>query len=358
MELSSPNINLSKAQNNCHIAATEIPPLKSQGATQTYCKHPSAVHASTTTSLHNIDVNSDVKPMPDSAKKIVRTTKRNPLSWLWLSRQKSQLPEYYNPMALLPLQSSMSSLPESTIGSPVLESTTNARVADSENVSHSDILLPDYAPITDDICREAAVKSKLQHSTINNSPKEISSTWTAAVRSVKKKLSHTRRASTSLLLETPWFQHILSKREHPAVSVQNFEHQIGSTKVLSKGFCQTAFSGSHTSISTSAIAPRALTIDRDVTASTYNDMLTAQNTRRLPCLPYLQSGDLTDPFNHSLSKSFANAFNGLDLQSSPTLVHDDTPVSRLQKAKSYLSLPKFSRDNSGCNLDHGENDLF
>lgn len=81
---------------------------------------------------------------------------------------------------------------------------------------------------------------------------------------------------------------------------------------------------------------------------------TTPNIQQAPRLPGLYSDSTTDLDATSLSRSFASAVDKLDFQSSPTLVHDGTPMSRLKKAKSYFSLRNASRENSLGNFENSE----
>lgn len=281
---------------------------------------------------------------------ILQRTKTRPFSWLSFSRRKGSHRTTEPRFSHLPIHSSTSSLSKGSIGKPVLTSTTNATVADVEDVEHSDVLLPDYS------------HKRMHSSHLRDSWNESSGTapigtssstslsWTATVKSVRKKLSHTRRASTSLLREVSWLNLGHDKkglREKVGAKATNASRVrvIESKKYSLDSYSQhLAASNRHNGERSTSVGNRI-----DKYAAMGNGKV-SNKMRQEAFLPNIACDSATDLQTVSFSKSFANAVDMLDFQSSPTLVYDGTPISKLQKARSYLSLRKFSRDNSDCSL--------
>lgn len=300
-------------------------------------------------SLRNLDISRTTRPSGATPDGLLRRTRSRPLSWLSFGRSKMQRVGTKSPSMPLPHQSSMSSVAKSSISSPMLTSTTNARVADVENIECSDVLLPDYSS-------HDAASSRLARANRATSrhPEQASgkhSDWASTVRSVKKKLSHTRRASTSLLLESQWVRRVGEKLGYaaaPSVTPSRASNKLGVGKSKVRQGQEEDQPSRFDADSTARLQMTTSEVESVCTSHT------APNIHQAPRLPDLYSDSTINPKATSLSRSFASAVDKLDFQSSPTLVHDGTPTSRLERARSYFSLHKASRENSLRGLDNGE----
>jgi len=272
-----------------------------------------------------------------------------PLSWASFGRDRTQKVGVKSPSMPLPHQNSMSFVAKSSISSPVLTSTTNARVADIENIECSDTLLPDYSSQ-----RAASNRSARDQGNVPQHSHKLSdkhSAWTSTLRSVKKKLSHTRRASTSLLLERPWVRWAGEKIGNSTTPSTASRRAFGKpdTSNNRKQQCQKDDQQARFDSGSTAISQGNTSETPEPAVASH----TILSIPQAPRLPGLYSGSTTDLNATSFSRSFASAVDKLDFQSSPTLVLDGTPMSRLKKAKSYFSLRNASRENSLRNLENG-----
>lgn len=241
----------------------------------------------------------------------------------------------------LPHQTSMSSVAKSTIGTPILTSTTNARVADVENIECSDVLLPDYS-------------SRVNGSTQNfHEPGSADAgshrSFTSTFRSVKKRLgAHARRASTSLLTD----KKSGARRGHSATP------SAGSVKMMSsiQAFKDKLHHLPGRSSRTASAADLKQKAAEDPAQSVIDDeeLDTIQPLQTIPRLPCLYTEGTTNLMATSLSRSFASAVEKLNFDPSPAAMHDTTPLQRLKKAKSLWSLNKFVRSVSNNTIDKGE----
>ncbi|KAK5947041.1 hypothetical protein PMZ80_001187 [Knufia obscura] len=278
---------------------------------------------------------------------LLQRARSRPLSWLSFGKNKFQRVGTHSPSMPLPHPSSMSSVANSSISSPMLRSTTNPRVADVENIECSDVLLPDYSSnraASRRLARADGTTSRSEQATDKHSA------WASTVRSVKKKLSHTRRASTSLLLDSSWVRRAGEKMGHSATPSAASGRALGQSD-SSKSRVHQGQAG-HEQFTDDPGSTTRPPKDTSTAIEPAHDMRSTPNIQQAPRLPGLYSDSTTDLNAVSLSRSFASAVDKLDFQSSPTLVHDGTPMSRLKKAKSYFSLHKASREDSLRNLDN------
>ena len=242
-----------------------------------------------------------------------QSRRTRPLSWLSIPRRRGSHQPLADLETTIAQQGSMASLAPSSISSPVLNSTTNVKVAESESVRCSELLLNDQLD-----------KDKTQQSSIDINDTQRGdkySFWAATIKSVKRRIGHTRRASMSGLFERSWPSHGTSKwrmhgsRNHAekAMSEHEFQIQTDNTANSRKGVNQLP------QRSQSAFSLRP------------------------PKLPRLVSDNRPGNFVASLSKSFASAVDKIDLHSSPTLV-EETETSGIQKTKSHFSLRQVAKE--------------
>lgn len=287
----------------------------------------------------------------------IQQHRRRPLSWLPFSRSRTQWHTTKSLSMPLPQHNSMSSVSRSTIGTPVLTSTTNARVAGIENVECSDVLLPDYSSkkvgsVQMSTNRDSS-SPQPQHDTDKSNP------WAVTVRSVKKTLSHTRRASTSLLLDGPLTRRNARGKGHAATPSVGSSRMLGSVTTYKDKLHHWTGRDPRPQVETRSDASLSQSLSRSK-ASTANvhSAGTGENEQRVPRLPCLYTESTTNLLATSLSRSFASAVEKIDFDSSPTLVPDSTPTSRLKKAKSLWSLNRLVQDVSGRSLETGELNLY
>ncbi|KAK5104048.1 hypothetical protein LTS08_001932 [Lithohypha guttulata] len=247
----------------------------------------------------------------------------------------------------------MSSVSRSTIGTPVLTSTTNARVAGIESVECSDVLLPDYSS-------KKAGSVQMSTNTDSSSPQpqhdiDKSNPWAVTVRSVKKKLSHSRRASASLLLDGPLTRRNARGKGHAATPSVGSSRMLGSVTTYKDKLHHWTGRDPRPQVEMRSDASLSQSLSRSK-ASTANvhSADTGENEQRVPRLPCLYTESTTNLLATSLSRSFASAVEKIDFDSSPTLVSHNTPTSRLKKARSLWSLNRLVRDVSGRSLETGQ----
>jgi len=312
--------------------------------------YPASPGTSLSESFRNLHSKRTARTSTATPDGLLRRNRSRPFSWLSLGRSKMQRIGTKSPSMPLPHHNSMSSVAKSSISSPMLTSTTNARVADVKNMECSDVLLPDYSSGTgasDRLPRHDRTTSRQSERCTNGH-----SAWAMTVKSVKKKLSHTRRASTSLLLDSPWVRRAGEKIGHSATPSTVSSHALGKFDA-SRGKVQPGQeAGRGSRLEPDSTEKLSDSISKPLNAVA--DPKTKAKVQQAPCLPGICSDSTTDLNGASLSRSFASALDKLDFQSSPTLVHDGTPKSRLKQAKSYFSLHKTSRENSLRNLASGK----
>lgn len=314
------------------------------------CSYPASSGTSFSESFRNLQSRKAARIFETDQGGLLRRARSRPLSWVSFGRDKTQRFGAKSPSMPLPHQNSMSSVAKSSISSPMLTSTTNARVAGIENIECSDVLLPDYSSQ-----RAVSNQSARTQGTVSQHSQKLSdkhSGWTSTVRSVKKKLSHTRRASTSLLMERPWVRRASEKIGRSTTPSAASDHVLRRIDT-SKGKIQQRREGDQQAKSdpgSTAVYLGSTSEANELTGVSH----TTPNIQQAPRLPGLYSDSTTDLDATSLSRSFASAVDKLDFQSSPTLVHDGTPMSRLKKAKSYFSLRNASRENSLGNFENSE----
>lgn len=306
--------------------------------------------SSASTSLKNLYLRSITRTHSGALEEISQHRKPRPVSWFPFARHNTTTFQPKSSSMLFPQPSSMSSISRSQIGTPMLTSTTNLRVADAENVEYTDILLPDYSsrdlPSSNDDDRHVLESHHLQYSIVHPS------TWSSTVRTMKKKLIHKRRASTSVLLETPWARRVAEMKSRANASSTSpgggLHHANACQDTLHHRDCHNA------SISSRNKFDEGCSAQGDLTSLTFVSRNRSTPDFRLPPrLPGLYSESNIDLLAPSLAKSFAIAIDKLDFNSSPNLLNDCTPISKLRKAKSYLSLHRFVRDHSDRTLNKG-----
>lgn len=314
------------------------------------CSYPASSGTSFSESFRNLHSRRAARTSDMKSGGLLQRARSRPLSWVSFGRDKTQRVGAKSPSMPLPHQNSMSSVAKSSISSPMLTSTTNARVADIENIECSDVLLPDYSSQRAASNRSARVQGNVSQDSHKLSDKH--SAWTSTVRSVKKKLSHTRRASTSLILERPWVRWAGEKIGHSTTPSTASSRAFGKYDTSNNKTQQRRGDDQQARLDSGSTA-----IFQGTTSEATESVVvshTIPSIQQAPRLPGLYSDSTTDLNATSLSRSFASAVDKLDFQSSPTLVHDGTPMSRLKKAKSYFSLRNASRENSLRNLENGE----
>jgi len=313
------------------------------------CSYPASSGTSLSESFRNLHSRRVARTSEMRSAGPLQRARLRPLSWASFGRDRTQKVGVKSPSMPLPHQNSMSFVAKSSISSPVLTSTTNARVADIENIECSDTLLPDYSSQ-----RAASNRSARDQGNVPQHSHKLSdkhSAWTSTLRSVKKKLSHTRRASTSLLLERPWVRWAGEKIGNSTTPSTASRRAFGKpdTSNNRKQQCQKDDQQARFDSGSTAISQGNTSETPEPAVASH----TILSIPQAPRLPGLYSGSTTDLNATSFSRSFASAVDKLDFQSSPTLVLDGTPMSRLKKAKSYFSLRNASRENSLRNLENG-----
>ena len=308
-------------------------------------EYPSSSKTAASGSLHNFNTGCHASTPSEPQEGRLRSRRVRPLSWLFSSRPGTPHADTRSPSMPLPQPSSMSSISKSTIGTPVLTSTTNARVASAENIDCSDILLPDYSKIA----VSSTSRSGGEHAQSNQQLSEVSS-WSATVSSVKKKINHTRRASTSLLLDHTWARRGSGKKESSATPSAGSGRIHRSASALKDKLHQWAGREPRTATNKGTCDQLNENLGRIVSTPSLNQEADSIITHDAPRLPGLYSESNSDLIATSLSRSFASAVEKLDFDSSPTSVHRGTSMSRLRKAKSLWSLNKFTRDISDRSL--------
>lgn len=307
--------------------------------------HYSSVQTLVSTSLRTLYRRNSNSPSPALTKDYSQRRKSRPLSWLFLTRHKPSPSDSGGHPTVFAQPDSMSSMSRSQISTPILTRTTNACVADSENVEYTDILLPDYSSreaLSPGSRQGASHTQHIQHSIVHPS------TWSATVRSMKQRLTHRRRASTSVLLETPWSRRVAEMKERD--DAQN-AHSTSTFHTYRDIFHRNRHE---------VVSPRKRLEDDASTQGHLTSLAFITRNKSTPDfqlpprLPGLYSNSNTDLLAPSLTKSFAIAIDKLDFNSSPTLLSDGTPISKLKKAKSYLSLHRLVREYSDRTLDRGK----
>lgn len=303
---------------------------------------PASEQSSAANSLRSVHFRSIRRAQTTTPEKRAKHDKHRPLSWLPFTRPKPWQ-DQKSASASLPHQNSMSSVTKSTISTPVLTSTTNARVADVENIECSDVLLPDYSSRID-----SSAQNLDRSSVIDDSHRSFSST----LRSVKKKLgSHARRASTSLLTD----RKPGTKRGHSTAPSAGSVKMMSSIQAFKDKLHHLPGRGSRTSSATD-LRQKATHQPEQLSNPIVHDeeLDTLQPLQSIPRLPCLYTESTTNLMATSLSRSFASAVEKLNFDPLPTGVHDATPLQRLKKAKSLWSLNKYVRSVSEKSLDKGK----
>ena len=249
----------------------------------------------------------------------------------------------------------MSSVSKSSISTPCLTSTTNARVADAENIHYNDELLPDY--MIDSAVRRGGPKSKGKtHDQCQDDEKlqkqqnAGTSPWAVTVRSVRKKLNHTRRASMSLLFDKPRHRradegnrHLIVPPVVPTWSVSSLNINQGQTGHLPAR----EYNSSNASGFDDGSHPL---FDKQRSAVRSSDRLTSCSSDPLH-LPYLPTRSTTDLLFSSFSEAFANAVEDLVPSASLIAKSESSTTPKLRSARSYFSLCKVRGGSSTSTPD-------
>lgn len=140
-------------------------------------------------------------------------SRARPLSWLPLTKDKLKRSYTNSRAALIPYGSSISSLAGSLISSPLLESTTNARVAEDEHIECSELVLP--VNLVPRLVLEEHDLSMLTPSSSDMSKDVKSSRWSTTVRNLRSKVvqmnvhsdsavRHRDGLHTRIVTDEPW----------------------------------------------------------------------------------------------------------------------------------------------------------
>jgi hypothetical protein len=308
-------------------------------------RHDFSVSSNTSVSASHHDVDSFSQAGIDGTTPdgVFRHRKRRRLSWLPKSWSRVMKDGKQCSLTTIPPTTSMSSISKSSISSPVLTSTTNARVANVEKVHCSEVLFPissppEYQSPSDNV--SGADESSTIHGVENTT------SWTSSVRNIRAKLGHSRRASTGVLLPSSWSRRTYTRWQH-AGSSSTSSHR--KAKMTARGKLQQLGERLHVLPveSGNAIFNNAETVKAKEIQSHQPDQASRTTPRETPFLPGLHSDSTTDLLRGSLSRSFASAVDKLDLRSSPTLVHHSPSMSTLRKAtKSFVGMRE-KYDNDG-----------
>lgn len=289
---------------------------------------------STVTSYSKNARGDTASPSVVSSNGFERHLKRRRLSWLPLSLSGAYRDDKHNAFVAIPPTISMSSVSSSSISSPMLTSTTNARVANAARIEHSDILFPVSSHSVFQSQRDLATEVEGIAIPVDNS-----SSWVPSARSYRAKVDHARRASTGVTLTSS-----LSRHKHD-------ERQIAEGSSISrfrKGKIARYREKLHHLRERLHVLPiqpgnEVVVQPEDVKAKEIQsqelDKASRTSTPRVTSfLPKLHSDSTTDLFRGSLSRSFASAVDKLGLDSSPTLINDSPSMAPLRKTKSVMDL--------------------
>lgn len=265
-----------------------------------------------------------------------RHQKGRRLSWLSVSWSNASMKEKQGSVISIPPATSIFSVGKSSISSPTLTSTTNARVANAENIHYSEALFPTSSCGTARLDGDG-VEGESGSNTV--AAAKNSSSWKSTVRSIKAKLGHPRRASTSLIPGSSWLTYEPEVWGSTDLS-SNPSRRMGRTAIYGDKlhlFGERLHRSTHGAGSDALRHQETVKAKEIHTTHLHNDLSTPSH---LPTciLPGLHSDSNTDLLRGSLSKSFASAIDKLDLRSLPTLVQNSPSMSSLRKAKSIFGL--------------------
>lgn len=286
-------------------------------------------------SYHDLDPSLQPRSTGTTSDGLTRHRKRRRLSWLSKPWSKVMKDGKQYSLTTIPPTTSMSSVSKTSISSPVLTSTTNARVADAEKVHCSEVLFPISSP-PEYHSRDENISAADESSTIHGV--DNTSSWTSSMRNLRARLGHSRRASTGVLPTSSWSRRTYRRRD-PAGSLSISSHR--KAKMAVRGRLQQLGERLHVlPIETgNAFVDNAGNVKAKGIQSHQPDQASRTSIpRATPFLPGPHSDSTIDLLHGSLSKSFASAVDKLDLQSSPTLVHESPSMSTLRKVKTVLRM--------------------
>lgn len=310
-------------------------------------RHGLTVSSSTSYSASRHDVDSDFQAsiVGTISDGISRYRKRKRLPWVPESWSRMLKDGKQGSLTTIPPTTSMSSISKSSISSPVLTSTTNARVANAEKVQCSEVLFP-ISSLPEHHYRYDDVPGASESSTTRGI--DNISSWTSSVRSIKAKLGHARRESTGPFLTSSWSKRTYTRRESAdsssissrrkaKLTVKGKLHHLGRRLHILPAQTDNDVVYAVETVKAKEIQPHQ------------SDQASRTTTpRATPFLSGLHSDSTTDLLRGSLSRSFASAVDKLDLRSSPTLVYYSPSMSTLRKAKSFIGLKdKYDSDDKG-----------